>query len=67
MGNVVHSLFYIDEYTGQTHEYEILFNIGSILKVESVNYDSDLSVWKIEMRTINQRSNSYSTKKVSKL
>ena len=44
----------IDKYRRQAGESEILFNIGSVFKVESVNYDSDLSAWKIEMKATDQ-------------
>jgi uncharacterized protein HemY len=40
------------------HECEVLFNIGSVFKVESVNYDSDLDAWKIRMKATDEGTES---------
>lgn len=44
----------VDKHTGRDYENEVLFSIGSIFKVNSVEYDSNLSAWKVEMTATDQ-------------
>lgn len=39
----------IDKYSRITDEQEVLFNIGSVFKIDDVQFDSNLHLWKIEM------------------
>ncbi len=36
------------------HEEEILFNLNSLFKIISVNYDSTYQIWKIELKTTDE-------------
>ncbi|CAF1393953.1 unnamed protein product [Adineta steineri] len=44
----------IDKYTGKIGENEVLFNIGSVFRIENVEYDNDMEVWKIEMNATDE-------------
>ncbi|CAF1638069.1 unnamed protein product, partial [Didymodactylos carnosus] len=44
----------IDQYTGILGEKEILFSIGSVFKIESVNYDTNLNLWNIKMKATDE-------------
>lgn len=48
----------IDKYMNQIYESEILFSIGSVFKIENVNYDSDLCAWVIKMKATDQETKS---------
>jgi tetratricopeptide (TPR) repeat protein len=47
----------IDEYTRKSDESEILFNIGTVFKIESIIYDSQLEmgVWRIKMEPTEEK------------
>lgn len=46
----------IDQYQQTCGEKEILFNIGSVFKIQNVIYDNDFKVWKIQMEATDERS-----------
>jgi predicted negative regulator of RcsB-dependent stress response len=55
-GSSLHNTIFvdIDRYTGTAGESEVLFNIGSVFKIESVNHDSDLGAWIIKMNATDE-------------
>ncbi|CAF3352766.1 unnamed protein product [Rotaria socialis] len=44
----------IDKYLGINCDSEILFNIGSTLKIEDVNHNSDIGAWVIKMKATDE-------------
>ncbi|CAM4779895.1 unnamed protein product [Rotaria magnacalcarata] len=44
----------IDQYQRTNGENEILFNVGSIFKIQNVAHDSDLNGWKIQMEATDE-------------
>ena len=48
----------IDKYTERLHECEVLFNIGSVFQVQSVNFDFDLNAWKVQMKATDEGTDS---------
>ena len=46
----------IDEYSQMEGEQEVLFNLGSVFKINDVNYDPKFSCWKIQMTATDEGS-----------
>ncbi|CAF3268740.1 unnamed protein product [Rotaria sp. Silwood2] len=44
----------IDQYQGRNEEHEILFNIGSVFKIQNVEFDFELNIWKIQMEATDE-------------
>ncbi|CAF0979839.1 unnamed protein product [Adineta steineri] len=57
--NLKNSIFVdIDQYKGISGECEVLFNIGSVFEIESVNYDNNFKAWKIKMKATDEGTDS---------
>lgn len=44
----------VDMYFKQSSESEILFNIGSVFRIQNVHYDITLNIWKIHMEATDE-------------
>ncbi|CAF0975180.1 unnamed protein product [Rotaria sp. Silwood1] len=44
----------IEQYAKQSSESEVLFNIGSVFRIQNVDYDFELNVWKIQMEATDE-------------
>ena len=55
--NLKNSIFVdIDMFTGKKGEEEILFDIGSVFKIEGIYFDEDFNIWIIKMKATDERT-----------